>query len=102
LVYVSPTTPFCNILPTAIAFLVLVLDGYYQYAGLCVLTSPGLAFAHGTAGAKRTVGETFKKKKCEALQYCDSNEFIELTVGTSRVLMSKAATNNICSNKHKA
>jgi hypothetical protein len=34
------------------------------------------------------------------LQYCDSNEFIELTVGTSRVLMSKAATNDICSNKH--
>jgi hypothetical protein len=42
------------------------------------------------------------KKKSEALQYCDSNEFTELTVGTSRVLMSKAATNNICSNKHKA
>jgi hypothetical protein len=42
------------------------------------------------------------KKKREALQYCDSNDFIELTVGTSRVLMSKAATNNICSNKHKA
>jgi hypothetical protein len=42
------------------------------------------------------------QKKCEALQYCDSNKFIELTVGTSRVLMSKAATNNICSNKHKA
>jgi hypothetical protein len=36
------------------------------------------------------------------LQYCDSNEFIELTVGASRVLMSKVATNNICSNKHKA
>jgi hypothetical protein len=44
----------------------------------------------------------FAKKKCEALQYCDGNEFIELTVVTSRVLMSKAATNNICSNKHKA
>jgi hypothetical protein len=43
-----------------------------------------------------------KKKVCEALQYCDSIEFTELTVGTSRVLMSKAATNNICSNKHKA
>jgi hypothetical protein len=43
------------------------------------------------------------KKKCEVLQYFDSNELIELTVGTSRVLMmSKAATNNICSNKHKA
>jgi hypothetical protein len=42
------------------------------------------------------------KKIYEALQYCDSNEFIELTVGTSRGLMSKAATNNICSNKHKA
>jgi hypothetical protein len=43
-----------------------------------------------------------QKNNCEALQYCDSNEFIELTVGTSHVLMSKAATNNICSNKHKA
>jgi hypothetical protein len=43
-----------------------------------------------------------KKKKSEALKYCDSNEFIELTEGTSRVLMTKAATNNICSNKHKA
>jgi hypothetical protein len=41
-------------------------------------------------------------KNCEALQYCDRNEFIELTEGTPRVLMSKAATNNICSNKHKA
>jgi hypothetical protein len=41
-------------------------------------------------------------KKCKALQYCDSNEFIEQTVGTSRVLMSKAATKSICSNKHKA
>jgi hypothetical protein len=44
----------------------------------------------------------FAKKKCKALQYCDSNKFIELKVGTTRVLMSKAATNNICSNKHKA
>jgi hypothetical protein len=43
-----------------------------------------------------------QKKKFDALQYCDSNEFIGLTVGTSRVLMSKVATNNICSNKHKA
>jgi hypothetical protein len=42
------------------------------------------------------------QKKIDALQYCDSNEFIELTVGTSRVFMSKAATNNTCSNKHKA
>jgi hypothetical protein len=71
----------------------------------------GPAFAHGTTGAKRTVGppptpqihkNLQKKKKSEAFQYCDSNEFIELTVGTSRVLMSKAAANNICSNKHKA
>jgi hypothetical protein len=54
----------------------------------------GPAFAQGTTGARQ--------QKFEALQYCDSNEFIELTVGTSRVLMSKAATNNICSNKHKA
>jgi hypothetical protein len=43
-----------------------------------------------------------KKKKCEALQYCDSNEFIELTVGAWCDLMSKAAINNIYSNKHKA
>jgi hypothetical protein len=42
------------------------------------------------------------KKKCEALQYCDSNEFIALMVGASRVLMPKAAINNICSNKHRA
>jgi hypothetical protein len=64
----------------------------------------GPAFAHGTTGAKRTVDihKNLQKKKCEALQYCDSNEFIELTVGTSRVLMYKAATNNICGNKHKA
>jgi hypothetical protein len=38
------------------------------------------------------------QKKCEALQYCDNKEFIKLTVGASRVLMSKTATNNICSN----
>jgi hypothetical protein len=49
-----------------------------------------------------TPGHKNLPKKCEALQYCDSNEFIELTVGTSRILMSKAATNNISSNKHKA
>jgi hypothetical protein len=70
------------------------------------LGQPGPALAHGTTGAKRTIGAPphYIKicKKCEALQYCDSNEFIELTVDTSRVLMSKAATNNICSNKHKS
>jgi hypothetical protein len=44
------------------------------------------------------IHKNLQNKNCEALQYCDSNEFIELTVGTSRVLMSKAATNNICSN----
>jgi hypothetical protein len=49
-----------------------------------------------------TVHKNLQQKECEALKYCDSNEFIELTEGTSRVLMSKAATNNICSNKHKA
>jgi hypothetical protein len=56
----------------------------------------GPAFAHRTTGAKRTVGAPHPPpqyiktctKKCEALQYCDSNEFIELTVGASRVLMS--------------
>jgi hypothetical protein len=67
----------------------------------------GPVFAHGTTGAKRTVAphshiKICNKKKSEALQYCDSNEFVELTVGTSRGLVSKAATNNICSNKHKA
>jgi hypothetical protein len=77
-----------------------------------VLPKPcaGPVFAHGTTGAKRTVGAPpplhknlqKKKKKSQVLQYCDSDEFIELTVGTSRVLMSKAATNNICSNNHKS
>jgi hypothetical protein len=43
-----------------------------------------------------------KKKKSKAVQYCDSNELIELTWGASRVLMSKTATNNVYSNKHKA
>jgi hypothetical protein len=42
------------------------------------------------------------QKKCKDLQYCDSNKFIEPTVGASRVLMPKVATNNICRNKHKA
>jgi hypothetical protein len=69
-------------------------------------TSAGPAFAHGTTGTKRTVGVPHLgpknlQKKNEALQYCYNNEFIELTVGASRVLMSKAATNSICSNKHK-
>jgi hypothetical protein len=55
----------------------------------------GPVFAHGTTGAKRqlappaTIIKICKKKNCEALQYCDSNEFIKLTVGISRVLMSK-------------
>jgi hypothetical protein len=59
---------------------------------------PGPAFAHGTTGAKRTFAppppQVHKnlQKKSEALQYCDSNEFIQLTVGTSRVLMSKATS----------
>jgi hypothetical protein len=66
----------------------------------------GPAFAHGTTGAKRKFGAPIhkfckKKKNSQALQYCDSNEFIVLAVGASRVLMSKAATNNIFSNKHK-
>jgi hypothetical protein len=81
---------------------------WYNLWVLCRLAA-GPAFAHGATGAKRTVGAPLPqrlikicKKKCEALQYCDSNEFIELTVGASRVLMFKAATNNICSNKHKA
>jgi hypothetical protein len=45
---------------------------------------------------------TKKKKKKKKKLYFDSNRFIGLTVGTSRVLVSKGATNNICSNKHKA
>jgi hypothetical protein len=73
-----------------------------------IVILPGPVFAHGATGTKRTVGAPAPpyikicKKKCKALQYCDSNEFIELAVGTSRVLMSKAAINNIFSNKHKA
>jgi hypothetical protein len=48
------------------------------------------------------IHKNLQKKKSEAVQYCDSNDFIELTMGASRVLMSKAATNNTCSGKHKA
>jgi hypothetical protein len=72
----------------------------------CLPLHTGPVFAHGTTGAKRTVGASppsiHKKlqKKCKSLQYCDSNEFMDLTVGASCVLMSKAAINNICSNKH--
>jgi hypothetical protein len=65
----------------------------------------GPAFVHGATGAKRTDAlPPYIKifKKWEALQYCDSNKFIEITVDTWRVLMSKAAMDNICSNKHKA
>jgi hypothetical protein len=66
-------------------------------AGLCPWDN------HGKANSWRPPQiQKICKKKYEALQYCASNEFIELTVGTSRVLMFKAATNNICSNKHKA
>jgi hypothetical protein len=88
-----------------------------HYLLLCPATLPAIqTMSHkqgrplpmGQPGKKRPVGapphpktETFAKK-CEALQYCDSNEFMELTVGASRVFMSKAAINNICSNKHKA
>jgi hypothetical protein len=66
----------------------------------------GPAFAHGITGAKQTLGapppmHKNLQKTSEALQYCDSNEFTELTEGTLCVLMSKGATNNICSNKHK-
>jgi hypothetical protein len=49
-----------------------------------------------------TPGHIKIHKKKVKLCNIDSNKFIELTGGTSRVLMSKAATNNICSNKHKA
>jgi hypothetical protein len=67
----------------------------------------GPVFAHGKPGQSEQLAppppvHKNLQKIFEALQYCDSNEFIELKVGTSRVLMSKAATNNICSNKRKA
>jgi hypothetical protein len=65
-------------------------------AGLCPWDN------RGKANSWRPPVHKNLQKKCEVLQYCDSNQFIELTVDTSRVLMSKAATNNICSNKHKA
>ena len=40
LVYISPhDTPLCDILPTAISCLVLVLDGYFQNVVLCALAS---------------------------------------------------------------
>jgi hypothetical protein len=40
LVYISPhDTPLCDILPTAISCLVLVLDGYFQNAVLCAFAS---------------------------------------------------------------
>jgi hypothetical protein len=42
-----------------------------------------------------------KKKNAKLCNIVPATSLIELTVGTSRVLMSKAAANNICSNKHK-
>jgi hypothetical protein len=48
------------------------------------------------------IHKNLQNNKCEALQYCDTNELIELTLGAIRILMSKAATNNIFSNKHEA
>jgi hypothetical protein len=53
----------------------------------------------GQPGQSEQLPPPRTQKKIEALQYCYSNEFVELTVGTSRVLMSNAETNNICSNK---
>jgi hypothetical protein len=41
------------------------------------------------------------QKNAKLCNIVPATSLIELTVGTSRVLMSKAATNNICSNKHK-
>jgi hypothetical protein len=58
--------------------------------------------SHGQGRAAPPVSKNLQQKKSEALQYCDSNELIELTVGTSRILKSKAAINIICSIKHKA
>jgi hypothetical protein len=48
------------------------------------------------------INKNLQKKKIAKFCNIVIAEFIELTVGTSRVLMSKAATNNISSNKHKA
>jgi hypothetical protein len=70
-------------------------------AGLCLWDNRGKANSWRPPPPSQYI-KICKKKKCDALQYCDTNEFIGITVGTSRVLMSKAATNNICSNKHKA
>jgi hypothetical protein len=73
----------------------------------CLWLQSGPVFAHGTTRAKLTVGAPpppqYVKicKKMRSFANYDSKEFIELTVGASHVLMSKAATNNICSNKHK-
>jgi hypothetical protein len=68
-----------------------------QRAGLCPWDN------RGKANSWRPPPTGYIKicKKLLSVATFDSNEFIELTVGTSRVLMSKAATNNICSNKHK-
>jgi hypothetical protein len=78
----------------------LVLPWPVTRAGLCPWDNRGKANSWRPPATHKQKFAT--KKNCEAVQYCDSNKFIELTVGKSRVLMSKAATNNICSNKHKA
>jgi hypothetical protein len=76
---------------------VLLYYVYFTRAGLCPWDNRGKA----NSWRPIPVHKNLQKKKCDALQYCDSNKFIGLTVGTSRVLMSKAATNNIYSNKRK-
>jgi hypothetical protein len=68
---------------------------YAVRAGLCPWDNPGKE----NSWRPPPIHKNLQKKKCEALQYCDNNEFIQLTVGTLRVLMSKAATNSMCSNK---
>jgi hypothetical protein len=74
----------------------MIQEAVLVRAGLCPWDNRGKANSW-----RPPIHKNLQKKNCEALQYCDSNEFIEVTVGTSRVLMSKAATNNIYSNKHK-
>jgi hypothetical protein len=87
----------CSVQPQVCMVLVCYCIGAGR-AGLCPWDNQGKA---NSWRPPRPVHKNVKKK-IDALQYCDNNEFIGLTVGTSRVLMSKAATNNICSNKHKA
>jgi hypothetical protein len=87
--------PSCSMVSSLTADLPLFLP--------CLTERPVLArrYAHGTTGATRSVApppQIHKNLQEKALQHSDSNEFINLSVGASRVLMFKAATNNISNN----